>query len=456
MITYQKVKELYSLLAGQEILLRKELVETFGEIQFKGDRDAGKQGKGYVLENQAKEEQSRTNENKNRFYRSTEETKFMVQNEISIPSLYQSKPDLPGENQNFYGGRGLELGIILEDEYGKFSDQQKKELEINLYKRLALVHARRANLANRNKRNDANAMSKKDAQMQDFIYYAVKHNNLVLDEDKIAFGFTQDDKGAVRLDASLPGYTRLSVHFGNYNNFYQILINVNNQLTKDGEIIPFKTFISRDGNERIKRDVFTDYAYNLPTFGVINTGIINRDNYKKAKVYQEFFMKKCKDENGKINVLGIEEYINILFEDFNDREIFYLAEEAGAGKGILEELNIRLQERKKLREIAQKNKRSLQEEYIFSMDDVKFLEVLNDVLKSNDETIVSLIESVIIKNEKIDEKNCIEILQRAKKCGLEQRLFAKIKEEIELNGIQLTKRNVRYYVWYKCKSKERL
>lgn len=434
MKSYEEIRNLYFLLAFQERLIREELVAVFQEIQFKGDRNAGMQGKGYILEAQCKEEQSRDKEFKNRFYRNTEENKFMVKNENIIPELYESEPSLPGENKIAYGDSSMELSTISESKYNNYNEAQKKKLELLLYKRLALIHARRSNLANRKKRSDSSAMTRKDMEMEEFIYYAMKHNNLALEEDKICFGFTPDEKGAIRLDASLPGYTRLSVHFGNLSNFYSILKNVNNKCEKRNREAPFKSYTDREGRVRIDKSIFKDYQYSLPTFGVINTGLINRDDFNAMR-YEKIFKQKIKDKDGKVDIYGIEEIINILYTDFNDREIFYLAEKAGAGKGILEELNKRLQERKKIRDLAKKNNRSLQEEYILSSDDKKISDVLTHILMANDDTIIELINSTIIKSGKFDIDNCAAVLKKAKKIGVEQDFLQAIEEEIELNGL---------------------
>lgn len=441
MKTLKEIQKLYYILLGQELLLKKELVDLFYDIGYTNGPNSK------ILANQEEEESNRDEQHKNRFFRNTERTELFVLDPNNIPDLYKFRPLLPPFLEQLYQLNSDQLSIAEKEklykrlalDYDKLSMSEKENLEMLLYQRLAIVHARRANVTNRNKYTHLYSMTRKDIEMQYFIEYAIKYNNLAAHEDKIAFGFTKDSNGAVLLDASLPGYTRLSVHFGYYSNFYQILTSINNNFSSNAQTPPFKTYIDRDGSIKIDQTVFTDYSYNLPTFGVINTGIINRDDYNKASMYEQTFAEKCKDTIGKINVLGIEEFIYILYPELNDRETFYIAEKAGAGQGILDELKIRLNEREEKNKTASSNKRNLQEEYLFSLDDQKLFVLFNDILNSEQDTLISLINSIIIKSDNFDKNNCIYLLNKARKLGFAEQLWIAIKTELSLNEIPLSR-----------------
>ena len=82
-----------------------------------------------------------------------------------------------------------------------------------------------------------------------------------------------------------------------------------------------------------------------------------------TKMYKKQISKKYDSELLKRSD-RIEMFANFMYPDLNDREIFYLAESAGFGKGDLLDLKEKLEERKKREEVAKENGIELRVQYL--------------------------------------------------------------------------------------------
>lgn len=274
------------------------------------------------------------------------------------------------------------------EKYNKLEEKEKKQLEADALKYLAIMYARQANLYNKFKtRNNhvenSNAMTNKDIAMEQFLIYAIRYNRLVPEEHQIAFSIVkegEDKKGGPRLDTSIPGHTRLSLHFGGGGKCNYILKNVNSVLEQVGQkkFFPQKSYISNRTGVKVE-GVNVEETYKLfpeterlPRFEVINTGLIlSLQDDDKTEIYKKQIRGKNVPFGRKMNYENVELFANFMYPDFNDREMYYIAEAAEFGKGDLiglkdgskEGLRGVLRTRSKRREDAKKESISLREKY---------------------------------------------------------------------------------------------
>ena len=207
--TYEGIKKIYDYSNLLEDTLKAELSKFYSEC-FNLQMNKGKSD---IFEKQESEEKGITEEGKpvtrlstfqpNRFYRSLENCVIGR----NLPEPYKCMP---------------EINLPSEDDYNKYTPTEKNDLRRTIYKKLAICNARLANLANRSKNTNGNAYTKKDLRMKEFLIYASKYNQMSREEEQIYFGISNDN-GVPLLDACLPGYTRLSVHFGTQGNLIEIL-----------------------------------------------------------------------------------------------------------------------------------------------------------------------------------------------------------------------------------------
>ena len=271
------------------------------------------------------------------------------------------------------------------EEYDKLSEDKKTEIFADILKDLAILSARRANLANREKNSEkANvggkfAYGNKDKHMVDFLIRAHMHNQLVEPEKQIYFGFDYEvQKGQtigknglpftymnylMSLNASIPGYSRLSLHFGRME--MPILKEVNEKLVKMG-FVKFPIDRSEERTHDIRKKDAEDKGkefkprnakatieklcrvmpYELEKY-VVNLGLVSSDDYNNAEKYANQ-MRKMAYTNGKFNEIGIDDFIYCTGINLNEREIMYLAERAGFGKAILLKIQEKVKERRKV------------------------------------------------------------------------------------------------------------
>lgn len=248
------------------------------------------------------------------------------------------------------------------------------------------------------------------------------------------------------MNASLPGYTRLSLHFGNTSNCLQVLNNVNNILEANN--LPRYFPISKDKNNANLNRVYQNIKYNLPSFGMYNTGIINNREYAQSEIYAKQFKTNDTMDKGRIKTL-----INFMYPDLNDREVFYLAEKSEFGKKDLLELKDLLIEREERTKIAKEKGIELRDEFLLEKIDKSknkgktinnlyksYLETEEITGKSDLVTFKKLLDKNNVKNEYIDE-----FLKQNKKEEAEKKL-EKIDEldfnqliELANDGINISK-----------------
>lgn len=361
-----------------------------------------------------------------------EKKKYIVSNG-KFPPMFECKP---------------EISFPSESEYLSFSNEQKASLEADIYKGLAIISARMANLYNRSKESNSQALSKKALYMEDFLEFACKYNSLVKEEHQIFFGFDKDSRGAVLLSASLPGYSRLSVHFGSKRNFNNILLSVNDSLGNDGFRPGFPTFKGKiDGKQLISDRVFDRYEYSIPTFSVKYNGVINRDEgtfgHKLVDSYEDAFRQSIYLNNGAVDLNGLEDFLYIYCEDigekFNDREIFQLAERAGSGKGILKKLHEVVKRREVLNKNAKKNHRTLMEEFFYSLDSNELTKRMKNIIEKsqhNYDFVYGIIMSMGFdpNSHDINAENLVMLLKKTTDPSIRKKLFDVANEEYGENA----------------------
>lgn len=324
-----------------------------------------------------------------------------------------------GEIPDFFKSKKIELDIempIRKDETEGFEKakkqyidmpKEKRELEkAKIIKGLALIYARQANIFNRFKTSEKvafeNAMKSKLNSMRNFLQYATLYNSMVSKEEQIAFGINDSEKGPL-LEASLPGYTRLSVHFGNAKNCKETLEKTNEFLEGQEVKSYFPTF--KDGKINLNA-VYERRGYDLPKFDVVNTGLITRAEYEDLKIYEQQI--RGKNTNAKVNSKRVEMFVNLMYPDLNDREIFYVAEKSEFGKKHLEDLKGILEEREERKKIADKSKKDIRSVYI--EQEIENISDLKSKTKKINEFYLRYLETGNIK-EDVRLDNFINILE---------------------------------------------
>ncbi len=259
------------------------------------------------------------------------------------------------------------------ESYDDLSPKEQLKLEANLYKELTIACARYVNILNRRKYSDKRDMKTtyhtKHVYIAKFIRFAMIYNKMVSPNQRFEMGILKDIEGKYVLNASIPGFSRLSVHMGgSYNNTRQILEYVE-EINKK-EIFPRNRGGSIDVEKAISGD---NFSYSLPDFGINNTAIINKACTDEAKGYIKH-MKEIKNKSDFQSEL--EMFINLQCSDLNDRELYFLAEKAGYMKGHFQVLTNEIEKRS----IHKGNSESL---YIQS----KLSECEGDKKKQQDELI---------------------------------------------------------------------
>lgn len=255
-----------------------------------------------------------------------------------------------GEIPSFLKTRDLELDVkmpnssvdekgleLAKKQYDGLTTEQKRNQAVKIARELAITFARHANILNRFKTNRnpkiEETMKAKDIAMENFMSYAINYNKIVPEKDRIVFGINESKTGPI-LSASLPGYTRLCLHFGGTKKCKAMLKNINTRVKN-------KYFPTYENSEEINLNkVYSTRGYTLPEFGIVNTGIINHMEHENSEVY----VKQMKETISKSN---LDEFVNNMHPELNNREMFYIAEMAGLGKAHLERLRDVLVERRK-------------------------------------------------------------------------------------------------------------
>lgn len=249
----------------------------------------------------------------------------------------------------------------FEKQYAELDEKQKKIEMIQMFRCLAICYARRANIFNRGKdfinSNFKGRMSIKQDSIVKFLKYAIMHNELVRDEEKIVFGIRRDEYGRPVLDAALPGLTRFSVHMGaRIQQTWDTLKSVNAQLKQVG----IEGKIPMSGNYVDLEETSKMYTFGLPIY-TYETGIINSGISEENKKYLEQISKLSERKNG----LAI--FSNFIYSDFNDREIFHLAELAKFMKGKLYKTRDVLKQRDERRRAEKQGTTDLSKLYLIEV-----------------------------------------------------------------------------------------
>lgn len=153
-------------------------------------------------------------------------------------------------------------------QFEELSPKQLKIEMIKIAKESVVTHARKANILNRFKNSEdvifSELMKAKDDAMESFIFNAIRYNSIMPDTMKIAFGINDSEKGPV-LEASVPGYTRLSLHFGNELRCAKILKNINTRLENVNAKKYFPTSM-KNKNIIDMKEVYKTHGYELPKY----------------------------------------------------------------------------------------------------------------------------------------------------------------------------------------------
>lgn len=406
-MNYQTIKELYSILEASQVQIDRVLRHNEGTEATKSkskyniwkllrDDDIHKRGKNLLEKQKEENEELEQRGLENRF----------ITEKIFLPARPQVWNNAIGN---------LRIKLPKKEEYEKMSNSEKQDLQKSFLKNIVISSAQLANAANRTTYVDVDAYKNKDKYMTDFIAYVAMYNK-AYPNNQIAFGFDNDFEKGLCLNASIPGYTRLSVHFGNEHNFVKIMKDANNIIKNVGPKIGFE-----NPNQNLnKQQVATASLGSLPFYPItamnsadaevskiyakkrkkqqngepwtdideneLNVVEKNRTyqitSFRKGREYEfEVFDTKtgiinCHNHNGAENYINaltrveskrdLEFLFNVVFaeENFNIREIFYLAERAGLSKERLQELESVKRSGNNLRKEASLHGKSLLDEYI--------------------------------------------------------------------------------------------
>ena len=291
----------------------------------------------------------------------------------NIPDFLKTKIDLKIEiPKDLNDSEKMENA---EKQYASLSAKDKREEFAKILKSFAIVCARVANVHNRFKdsssKDYSQTMTSKDVNIESFMLIAIKYNSLVPEEKQIPFGINDSKQGPV-IEASLPGYTRLSLHFGSIEKCAKMLADVNRLLQSSGMEPYFPDYKINDVDNSYKKkyaynyinNIYKQFGYNFDKFHVINTGLINNMDYENSDIYQMQMRAKEQNPDDTMDYKRIEIYSNFMYPDLNDREMFYLAEKAGFGKADLEKLQSKLEVRSGRMARAEKNGTNLRSQYI--------------------------------------------------------------------------------------------
>jgi len=322
-LPYKNIEALFKRLQMESADLKLILMNAILEMQNKGLNPNMRNIGNNILENQQRDEEMMPKESRLRFYRP------YFDSIPKVPDLVKKQPMLIAGRYKMpeYLSTELRIDKPTEEEYMQMSDEDKKSLVAQLFREFAIVSARKANAQNRRKdeyqEKIADCYQKKDMHIKSFLMYAQAYNAMVPESEQLCFGLEQDNRRNLVLYSSLPGYTRMSVHLGAKRTADSILIGVNEYCQKNRlPIFPLET-----------SKLCTQYRYPLRNY-TINTGLVNSDS-EKSKEYEQQIMAMSKGNDGKPNVMGMEEFAMFMYPEFNSRETIYLAEKAGLGKGFL-------------------------------------------------------------------------------------------------------------------------
>ena len=109
----------------------------------------------------------------------------------------------------------------------EFEKNKSEEIK-KIYKLNAVISIKIANAVNLTKRNNGTykdnkkIYDKKDQEIEQFLIETENYNKLVSEDEKIYYGFEIDEEGIPAINVSVPGNTRISLHFGSKENFLKI------------------------------------------------------------------------------------------------------------------------------------------------------------------------------------------------------------------------------------------
>lgn len=265
------------------------------------------------------------------------------------------------------------------------------------------------------------------------MFFTNRYNSLVPEHKKIMFGINKSLEGPV-IEASIPGYTRLSVHCGGNilgtQNCARWARNCNNLVAehfskrnmKQENIEKFSIEKAQNDNDVLNL-LYRRHGYNLPKFDIINTGIMHSRTTDQELIYQKQ-IKGTKAE-GPMPYRKVEIFANFMYPDLNDREMYYLAEKAEFGKGDLLQLKIILEDRLKRYNVAKENKNDLRQQFI--MDELNKAKDAKQKTKIANELYIRYMETSEISPD-VNIKNFKSIMEKA---GLDN----SISDQVVINNI---------------------
>lgn len=158
---------------------------------------------------------------------SNESEQKMVEPNRFIEDFFVGTDERKANNFNEAVGN-LRIKPITQAQFNKMLEIQQKRIEKLLLKNIVISTAQLLNATNRMPRIEA-VYSLKDRLIADYLAYAEMFNAKYPDE-KMAFGFIPDDTGVATLNASIPGYSRFSVHLGRPVKAANILFEANEKM----------------------------------------------------------------------------------------------------------------------------------------------------------------------------------------------------------------------------------
>ena len=241
--------------------------------------------------------------------------------------------------------------------YGRIPIENRKLAFAEIIKSIAIIAGMTATVYNKGQDKTVN-LGRKDTGMQEFMEYALLYNSLVDGEKQIAFGCKNDVMKTSNntahktklLNALIPGYTNLSLHFGNMYGFIKNSVERKLGLTSSLNNSSTLTFLhileNSFGNLQIDTSSLTN-DINVRRYGIYNQGLINSYQTDEEKEWISK-LNKIEGKNDLEKVMRFVKYDSL--PELNNREVLYIIQKAGYGKSILEAVDQELDKR----EIARK------------------------------------------------------------------------------------------------------
>lgn len=310
--------------------------------------------------------------------------------------------------KEYFIHHGYEPDVILkeqveklsEEKFKSMSEEEKKNYFLDIEREEVIFSASKLNLSNRHKNNEKvkNAFGLKDAAIAEYMIKVIEYNSKVDSKKQIAFGFNFDKRhGKIAFATSIPGYTRVSVHFGNIANLADIVKEVNEHVYSNSKAqnearkIPcldpqlHKDFRkARDKNIKLDRmyaieaesyseKVANSHRYPLKFFYSVPIGVVTRLANEEEKKDTMAFDKTLKVGFGGRND-KLRDFVNFVKPELNQREIIYLAEKMELSIQDIKILENKIYERRNTYTKINKSEK-------INLDDLKELDKIDLVRK---------------------------------------------------------------------------